>query len=310
MRSMIPSGEQVLLRHGDHRAVVVEVGGGLRSYALGDWEVLDGYAPAESCSGARGQPLLPWPNRVRDGRYAFGGAEHQLPLTEPDRGNAIHGLVRWVNWTVAVRGPARVTLRYVLHPQQGWPFALELVLAYALGGDGLRVTTTATNLGDEPCPYGAGWHPYLSVGTDRIDAARLRAPGRHRAEADGQAIPVGDARPVEGTPYDFRAPRAIGDVRLDTAYRDLDRDPDGLARVELSGPDGRAVVLWMDAGYDHLMLYTGDNLTDPGRRRAGLAVEPMTCAPNALATGGDGLITLAPGASVSAAWGLSPRRAP
>ena len=100
MRSMIPSGDQVLLRHGDHRAVVVEVGGGLRSYALGDWEVLDGYAESEQCSGGRGQALLPWPNRVRDGRYAFGGAEHQLALTEPERHNALHGLVRWVSWTV------------------------------------------------------------------------------------------------------------------------------------------------------------------------------------------------------------------
>jgi aldose 1-epimerase len=308
MRSMIPSGDQVLLRHGDHRAVVVEVGGGLRSYALGGWEVLDGYAESEPCSGARGQPLLPWPNRVRDGRYAFGGTEHQLALTEPERHNAMHGLVRQVSWTVAERGPGHATLRHVVHPQQGWPFALELLVAYDLGGDGLRVTTTATNVGDEPCPYGAGWHPYLSVATERIDAARLRAPGRLRAETDGQAIPVGNPLPVDGTPYDFRTPRAIGDVRLDTAYRDLERDPDGLARVELAGPDGRTAVLWMDAGYDHLMLYTGDALADPGRRRGGLAVEPMTCAPNALATGGDGLITLAPGASASATWGLSPRR--
>jgi aldose 1-epimerase len=304
---VIPSGEQIVLSHGAQRAVVVEVGGGLRAYALGDWEVLDGYAEDERCTGARGQPLIPWPNRLRDGRYRFGEAEHQLALTEPDKHNAIHGLVRWVNWTADDRAEDRVTMRHVLHPQAGWPFALELALAYDLGPDGLRVRTTATNAGDGPCPYGAGWHPYLAVGTERIDAARLRAPGRRHQPLDGQAIPVGDAEPVDGTPFDFRAARALGDTQLDTGYCDLDRDPGGRARVELSGPDGRAVTLWMDAAYTHLMLFTGDTLPETGRRRRGLGVEPMTCAPNALASG-DGLAVLAPGESATAVWGLAATR--
>jgi aldose 1-epimerase len=301
---VIPSGEQIVLAHGPQRAVVVEVGGGLRSFALGDWEVLDGYAEDERCTGARGQPLIPWPNRLRDGRYGFDGTEHQLALSEPAKHNAIHGLVRWVNWSVADRGDDRVTMRHVLHPQAGWPFALELELAYDLGPGGLRVTTTATNAGDGPCPFGAGWHPYLAVGTDHIDPARLRAPGARHQPVDDQAIPAGDAEPVDGTPFDFREARTIGDTQLDTAYRDLVRDPDGLARVELTGPDGRAVVLWMDAGYRHLMLFTGDSLPEADRRRRGLGVEPMTCAPNALATGDD-LTILAPGDAASAAWGLT-----
>src|SRR5579875_1806009 len=90
-----PSGRQYLLTGpGGQRAVVVEVGGGLRDYAVGDQPVLDGYGEDELCSGGRGQILAPWPNRVGDGRYAWAGRDFQLPLTEVEHGNAIHGLVR------------------------------------------------------------------------------------------------------------------------------------------------------------------------------------------------------------------------
>lgn len=301
---MIPSGRQIVLEHGTQRVVVVEVGGGLRRYAVGDWEVLDGYAEDERCTSARGQPLIPWPNRLRDGTYRFDGTEHQLPLSEPAKHNAIHGLVRWASWTATEQEPDRVTMRHVLHPQSGWPFALELALKYVLGPDGLSVTTTARNAGDAPCPAGAGMHPYLSVGTDTIDTATLRAPGRRHQRTDEQAIPTGEASPVDGTPYDFRAGRPIGSTELDTGYTDLERDPDGLARVELAA-GSRRVSLWMDPGYGYLMLFTGDSLPEPERRRRGLGVEPMTCAPNALASG-DGLAVLAPGGTLTATWGLQP----
>ena len=62
-----PSGKQFELAHGDQRAVVVEVGGGLRSYSAGGRELLDGYGADEMCASGRGQVLLPWPNRIEDG---------------------------------------------------------------------------------------------------------------------------------------------------------------------------------------------------------------------------------------------------
>ena len=129
-----PSGEQLELSFGERRAVVVEVGAGLRTYAIGGREVLDGYAADEMCASGRGQVLLPWPNRIEDGSYEFDGRRHQLPLTEVDAGNAIHGLVRWASWTVAEREPHRVVLEHLLHPQPGYPFALALRIEYSLGG--------------------------------------------------------------------------------------------------------------------------------------------------------------------------------
>jgi aldose 1-epimerase len=296
-----PSGEQFELRSGDQRAVVVEVGGGLRAYAVGGEPVLDGYAEDEMCSGARGHTLLPWPNRLRDGRYEFGAAEHQLPLSEPEKRNAIHGLVRWANWTCARHEPDRVTMAHRLRPQPGYPFALALELDHRLGDAGLTVALTAENIGDEPCPFGAGAHPYIAAGAETIDDATLTAPAGRRLLADDRGIPVGD-EPVDGTPYDLREPRRIGDLVLDTAFSELARGDDGRAEVVLEGPE-RRVTLWMDERYGWLMLFTGDSLPDAERRRRGLGIEPMTCAPNAFQSG-DGLLTLEPGQRFEAAWGI------
>jgi aldose 1-epimerase len=300
---VIPSGRQVVLEHGDARAVVVEVGGGLRSYAVGGRELLDGYAEDERCTSARGQVLAPWPNRLRGGRYGFGGVDHQVALTEPETGGAIHGFVRWVRWTATEETGDAVTMRYALPPQSGWPFALDLAVRYALGPDGLRVETSATNAGDGPAPAGLGMHPYLRAGGGPIDAARLRAPGRVRLVADDAGIPTGATAPVAGSDADFLVARPIGSVELDTGFGDLARDPDGRARIELAPEDGEPTGLWLDEGFAFLMLFTGDGLPDPERRRRGLGVEPMTCAPDALASG-DGLAVLAPGETLSAAWGI------
>ncbi|HEU4974855.1 MAG TPA: aldose 1-epimerase family protein [Baekduia sp.] len=302
---LAPSGAQHRIVHGDHQAVITEVGATVRRYRLGDWDVLDGFGVDEMCSGARGQSLIPWPNRLRDGRYTFAGAELQLPLSEPGAHNAIHGLVRWAPWTAADGDESWVRMEHVLHPQAGYPFTLQLTIEHRLDHDGLTVTTTARNAGSEPCPYGTGAHPYISVGTDTVDPAVLTAPGRRRLVTDDQSIPVG-SEPVDGTEHDFRIPRPIGDTQLDTAYSDLERDADGWAHVRLEAPDGRrAVDVALDPRHRHLMLFTGDSLADADRRRRGLGVEPMTCPPNALQTGED-LEVLAPGESCTTRWRITP----
>jgi aldose 1-epimerase len=300
-----PTGEQVELVHGDQRAVVVEVGGGLRAYAAGQRELLDGYDVDAMSTSGRGQLLIPWPNRLQDGRYEFDGRRHQLALSEPEHGNAIHGLVRWTRWFVREREADRVLLEHVLHPQPGYPFSLTVEVEYALAADGLSVRTTATNIGVDACPYGAGVHPYLTVGTPSVDAAILTSPGATVIRSDDRGLPVG-TDPVERTPFDFRRARAIAATALDHAFTDLERGDDGLARVELRHPDGSGVVLWVDEGYRYLMLFTGDPLPDVGRRS--LAVEPMTCPPNAFRTG-ESLVRLEPGETHTARWGLTPRRA-
>ena len=297
-----PSGEQIEIASGDQRAVVVEVGGGLRTYAVGGRELLDGYAPDEMCRSGRGQQLIPWPNRIEDGSYEFDGRRLQLALNEASARNAIHGLVRWSAWTIAEREPARAILEHVLHPRPGYPFSLALRVEYELSEGGLSVRRTATNTGSEPCPYGAGAHPYLRLGTETVDPLLLRVPAATVLYSDDRGIPVRGA-PVEGTELDFRVARPIGATRIDNAFSDLERDGDGLARVELRDVDGDSTVtVWVDESHPYVMVFTGDPLPDVARRS--IAVEPMTCPPNAFRTG-EHLVRLEPGESTTGTWGIA-----
>ena len=208
-----PSGEQITIAAGDQQAVVVEVGGGLRSYSAGGRELVDGYRADEMSSSGRGQVLIPWPNRLQDGSYEFDGQRHQLPLNEPEHRNAIHGLVRWVAWTAAEHEPHRVVMEHVLYPQPGYPFSLGISIEYALSETGLRVRTTATNLGTDPCPYGSGAHPYLTLGTAAINHLMLRVPARTVLRSDERGLPIG-ARSRGGHGVRFSAAEAD---RLDNA---------------------------------------------------------------------------------------------
>lgn len=218
-------------------------------------------------------------------------------------GQRVHGLVRFVNWTVAHRERERVTMTHVLHPQPGYPFALFLSIEYGLSDAGLSVITTACNVGMSSCPYGAGARPYLSVGTDVVDEAVLKIPANQWLPSDARGLPAG-VEPIGGTRYGFRSPRPIGEAQLDTGYTALIRDPDGCARVTQQGQVGKpGVVLWLYESYGYVMAFTGDSLPEPGRRRRGLGVEPMTCAPNAFQTG-HGLRSLAPGESCVSRWGV------
>lgn len=301
--SLPPSGDQHEIRHGEQVAVIVAVGGGVRSYSVGDRAVLDGYDVGAMCDGARGQALIPWPNRVQDGRWTWRGSERQLAITEPEQHNAIHGLLRWVAWeAVDVRGDA-VTMRAVSHPQPGYPWTVEASIVWSLDDTGLTATTTLRNRSGEDVPVAAGFHPYLRVGTELIDTATLRLPVETRILTGDQQIPVG-REPVAGTPYDFRDGRVIGDTRIDYAFADLQRDADGLFRLSLSSA-AAAVSLWLDEAYPYVEVFTGDALPDPARRRRGLGVEPMSAPPNALATG-DSLVVLPPGGEWTGRWGISP----
>jgi aldose 1-epimerase len=296
----VPSGEQHRIALGDQRATIVEVGGGVREYAVGGRPVLDPYPLHAICDGAHGAPLIPWPNRLADGRYRFDGVDHRVALSEPERHNAIHGFLRWHPWKPVEREPARVVMAARLFPLDGYPFMLDLRISYELADSGLTVTTTATNVGEGPCPYGAGQHPYLSAGGGRVDDCTLELAAATRILTDGERkLPCG-REPVQDTEYDFRAGRRLGDQRVDDPFTDLARDGEGGSTVALYRPGGERVELWMDERYAFAEIYTGDGL-DPCRRRLGLGVEPMTCAPNAFQSG-DGLVRLEPHQPLTCSW--------
>jgi aldose 1-epimerase len=300
------TGTQWEIGHGKQRAVITEVGATLRSYTLEERAIVAGFGPDEWAHGGRGQVLAPWPNRLGDGRYSFGATDAQAALDEPERNNAIHGLVRWMPWELEGKAQNLVAVLCHVFPTPGYPFNLLVRVEYRLGRDGLTVTTVASNVGRSTLPFGLGFHPYLQPATEPIDTALLVLPAHERLVLDQRGLPTGEVRAVQGTEYDFTEQRPIGPTQLDTAYTGIERGIDRLAWIELADPGTEtATRLWMDEGFGYLMCYTGETL-DPEHRRRAVAVEPMTCPPDAFRSG-RGLIILEPGQQWEGAWGVVAR---
>src|SRR5215217_7908709 len=164
-----PTGAEHALERGRQRLVVSEAGGGARSWTVDGTELLASFAPGTRDGDFAGKPLVPWPNRLRDGRYAFEGTEHRVEITEPENGTALHGLTLASRWHGVRSSTHSVTLTHELRPRDGYPFALRLAVGYELGSAGVMVTLRATNAGDGRAPFGAGLHPYLTFGAASVD---------------------------------------------------------------------------------------------------------------------------------------------
>ena len=294
-----PTGDQYEITFQEQRAVITEVGATLRVYSVDGRDVVSGFAEDEVVHGGRGNQLLPWPNRIRDGRYTFNGVPQQLALTEPKRHNAIHGLVRHVVWDLMDFTGDAVTQRVRVYPQPGWPSALEASITHTLSSDGLEVKVTAINIGSEPVPFGYAAHPYFTVGEAEVDEVQVTIPAASYLEVDDRLLPL-RISPVTGTDKDLRAGTALGSTNLDTAMTDLARDTDGRWRATLRLGD-RFAELWADETMNWLQIFTGGPYRDWS-----LAVEPMTCGPDAFNPGPthDGMIVLAPGESYTGSWGV------
>jgi aldose 1-epimerase len=286
------------LAAGDARLEIDLRGGGMRRLVVGDWDVLDGYPAGVVPAGWRGAVLLPWPNRVRHGRWAWQDRELQLDVHSPEQPHAMHGLVAWQPWALLHAAADRVSVGTVVEPHPGYPFRLVAAVDYALSAQRLTVTLRVRNIGSHDAPFGAGMHPYLHVGASEdggISGAELDVGARTALETDG-GLPTGARHRFHGDVG------RIGHRALDTPVTDLERDADGWARVRLRGPAGE-LELAVDEAWPWLQVYTGDQMPE-GEHRRSMAVEPMTCPPNALADGVD-LVVLEPGAEWSGTWTLA-----
>ncbi|RBY92615.1 aldose 1-epimerase family protein [Blastococcus sp. TF02A-30] len=293
-----PEPTEVQLTAGDAVLAVDLRGAALRRLRVGGWELLDGYPAGGVAPGWRGAVLLPWPNRIRDGRWTWEGEELQLDVQSAAEPHAIHGLLSWQPWAVLSATDDAATLSTTVAPHPGYPFRLAAAVDHALAPDRLTTTLRVRNDGDRPAPFGAGVHPYLSLGATEdggIGDAELSLPARTELVLDG-GMPTGERAPFDG------AVGRIGDRALDTPLTDLVRDDDGWARVRVRGAAGE-LELALDEAWPWLQVYSGDALP-PGQHRRSLAVEPMTCPPNALADGVD-LVVLEPGETWAGTWSLA-----
>ncbi|GAA1935457.1 aldose 1-epimerase family protein [Brevibacterium antiquum] len=313
---------------GDDSAVVSTSGAALLDYTVGDRPVV------VQMSAFDGAVLAPWPNRIADGRYDFNGRSHQLPITEVTRGTSLHGLVAETDWKVSERNEASVRLETDITSPPGYPFELSLEVTYTLvecedegecaneyeGSGELRVLALARNIGHETVPFGFGFHPWIHPGAQRVDQAQLLIPAETWFETDDRLIPqtirhfdTGSSVPADHGPEeascvlckDFRALRTLGPAILDDAFGTPQRGDDGWSRVRLRGADDRTVTIGMDESFRAWQFCTGDDLDQPLRRSA-IAIEPMTCPPNAFASGSDFDVIDAQG-ELSVEWSVSLR---
>jgi aldose 1-epimerase len=297
------SGAAYSLAHGDYTAEIAGVGATLRVLRHLGRDLIVPFEADEVRPAFRGAILAPWPNRVVDGRYSFEGTDYELALTEPRRHHALHGLAAWQEWSVRSSGLDFVELEHRIEAQSGYPFRIDLVVRYELGEEGLRTTISATNTGRSAAPYGTGPHPYLVAGPGFVDDWTLQLPARAvLTVTPDRLIPLdlADVELEDNGAFDFVAARQIDSTFIDHAFTELERDGDGIATVLVTTPKGSGVGISWGTECQWVQIHTADQPV-PELNRLGLAVEPMTCPPDAFNTGTD-LVVLDPAEQHEASW--------
>ncbi len=294
-----PTGQRFHLRGPRSSAEITQVGAALRALTVDGVDLVPPYPDDAPTPAASGVVLVPWPNRIRDGRYSFAGQDLQLAVSEPKFGNASHGLLRFGVYQPLEHTEDRLVLGADVVPQTGYPFHLRTRVVYTLQADGLHVAHHVENVGAAPAPVALGVHPYLQIAGVATEDLVVRATGTTTLVLDERNIPV-DEVAVDGATTDLRTGRRLGDATLDNGYRGLERDAAGRARHSLTAPDGRRLELWQDEGFRWVQVFTTDRY--PGQTLA-VAIEPMTAPANAFATGVD-LDVVDPGAALEREWGI------
>lgn len=288
-----------------YAAVVVGLGAAVRELTHEGRPLVVGFDAGEEMPSFRGAFVAPWPNRIADGRYSFDGSDYELPVNEPERGTALHGLVFDVPWDLVEHTPSSVTLSCTIEPIESYPFRLSLEARFSVDGQGFRTDVTAVNTGQARAPYGVCPHPYLVAGPSPLDAWVLELPAATvLTVTPDRLLPVAKES-VAGTPFDFRSARALDVVQIDHAFTDLVRDDSGLATVRVTDPrHGCGTAMVWDESCPWVQIHTADLPRKPESTRLGLAVEPMTCPPDAFNTGED-LVVLEPRETHRTGWTIA-----
>lgn len=243
--------------------------------------------------------LLPFPNRIKHGKYNFDGQSYQLPVNEPKLNNALHGFICHRKFEVMeedlAEGSATIVLKnFYLGDYEGYPFPFETTIEITLSDeDGVTLRMDVANTTAKKIPIGMGWHPYFSFDHDIADVL-LKMPPCLEVEVDQFNIPTGEKRSFDA----FSRPQKIDHSNFDHCFQ-ID-DPNNRVETILTSPAKEfSLHIWQenDIGkFQFLQIFT-----PPGRRS--IAIEPMTCCIDAF-NNQLGLVILDPGEKISAKFGL------
>ena len=263
---------------------VADLGCGCLGYRVGSLEVIWGPTSVEALAAvphSSGIPILfPWPGRIAQAKFIWKGKKHTLPINEPARGHAIHGLICDRPFRVSGRGPYYFTaeLESASDPQPTslWPYPFRLTLDYEIG-KGLRLTATVANTGTSPMPFGFGAHPYFRAPLNPSGTRagmQIQLPCAQRRMLDEHLIPTGQDEPVSGK-YDLRSPRQLGNESYDDVFHEAEPGADGMICGRLIDPSIKiAVEVRADSGFGDWVVYAPLD-------RPVVSIEPYTCVPDA-----------------------------
>ncbi|MBC7691195.1 MAG: hypothetical protein H7222_05450 [Methylotenera sp.] len=309
------------MNFGNQTAVIATLGASLRRYFITETadsvpvelDIIWGYSGASNKQGGQGDVLIPFPSRIKGGAYTFNGDTHQMERNDKEGPNAIHGFLRTVGWSISEQTESQLRLQTTMRREdfapRGYPYSLDASLEYRLSSEGLKCAFAITNTGETTAPVGVGFHPYFLAGKSSLDEAETLIPASSFVEFEN-LVPTGKLISVEGTPSDYRSLKPIGSARFNHCYTDLKRDADGLTRAYLVDSETRRkTCIWMDKAFNYLVVYSGDAIEEPFRRKA-FAIEPMTCGTNAFNVHEWGLKSLIPGEDFQGSFGIHLENAP
>ncbi len=290
---------------GEYLAVVPAYGGNINALALKRNKMLheliagdDGLATlsGSSANAYRGAKLSPFPNRVNHGVYVFQGKKYFLDRRDDQ--HALHGLL-W-NYPLHVKeelidhdGALLVLGQEYKKEFHGFPFEYRIEIEYRLDYDGFSCITRIFNTSLKAIPMGDGWHPYLKLGSS-IDSLLLQIPSHHQLEIDHTMIPTG--KYIKN--FTFRLPTPIAEKPLDHCFQ-LDPVDRIVETMLIDQQKNLSLVVWQQTGlkgYNFIQVYTPPD-------RKSIAIEPMSCAPDAF-NNKKGLLILNPEEEVEFLFGI------
>ncbi|MCH1884398.1 aldose 1-epimerase family protein [Agrococcus sp. ARC_14] len=304
-----PTGQQFTISStidGKHlHATITEVAAGLRELVYDGVDLVEPFGEGARPAKAQGIVLAPWGGRVAGGDWQHEGTTQRLAISERDKGNASHGLLRFAPYRVLEHTESKVVLQATIHPQTGWPFLLDTTVAYELTDDGLLVTHEATNVGTERAPWACGTHPYLAVGDTPADELTFTVPAARVFHAEA-LIPTEETLvdAMDAPAPDLRGGRRLSELDIDQNYAGLEF-VGGVATSSLLDASGRGAELWQDSAFPYAVVFTPKDFPTASGPKHVAAIEPMSAPANAL-NSGTGLVWLEPGETWVGHWGIDP----
>jgi aldose 1-epimerase len=281
-----------------YAAEISEIGGALHKLRFQGRDLVEPFNPDLPPVYA-GDLLAPWPNRIAGGKYSFEGTDYQLPINEIARNNSLHGLIAGLTWTVTSKSESSVTLSTILHAATYYPFEQAYVVTYSLSESGLTWTLAVENIGSTPAPYGASIHPYLIASPGgSVNDWSLTMPAREYMQVDADRLLPIAVRACSIENFEFDKERVINDIFIDHAFKVDINNP--IHKIEVRAANREGVWMGFDSESHWIQIHTADRDGGATSRKC-LAVEPMTCPPDAFNSGID-LIVLKPGQKHQLSW--------